>query len=83
MNAIDWSQVPKNARGQVDYAAITSLVARVMVAEEELTRLQAKLQRHYDAHDALRLSDHNLAKFHRLEARLIRRLEQWQGLLAQ
>lgn len=83
MNCIDWSQVPKNSKGQVKYSAITSVVVRVMVAEEELSNLQGKLKRHHDYRDALRLPDNSIANAHQREARLIRLLEQWQGALAQ
>lgn len=83
MNPIDFSQVPKNSKGQVKYTAIPSVVVRVMVAEEELTNLQDKLKRHHDSRESLRLPDNSIANAHQREARLIRLLEQWQGALAQ
>ncbi len=83
MHLIDWKEVPKNSKGQVKYAAIPSVVVRVMVAEEELSRLQDKLNRHHDDRDPLRLASHTIVNANWRMDRLIRYLDDCRELLSQ
>ena len=81
MDRIHLAQVPRDSRGQINYALIPSMVVRVMVAEEELSVLRRKLKRHYDSRDRLRVADDDLPDLEAHIVALKEQLTEWRGLL--
>ncbi len=81
MDRIHLAQVPRDSQGQINYSLIPSIVVRVMVAEEELSVLQRKLKRHYDARDRLRVADDDLPDLEAHIDALVQQLKEWRSLL--
>ncbi|MFK0573495.1 hypothetical protein [Endozoicomonas sp.] len=80
---INLAMVPKHDSGHIDYRQISSVPVRVMVAEEEIQKLERWVRRVENHGDALRATEEEVAEVTGYLKNLKKWHAEWQELLAE